>query len=743
MRTTIATLALSLLAGYIPTAHAAGSSHWSFQPITRPKPPTVRDATWPRSSIDHFVLARLEQEGIEPAPEAPRTTLIRRLHLDLTGLPPTPAEVDAFLADESRDAYRNLVDHLLASPHFGERWGRQWLDLARYGDSNGFRGDQFRPHAWRYRHWVINAFNSDMPFDRFTIEQMAGDLLPGRTAEQHVATGFHRNTPTNTEGGSDPEEWRFEQVVNRANTVGTVWLGLTVGCAQCHDHKYDPITQKEYYQLFGFFNDAEEVNIDAPLPGEQGPYLQTLPAYQAERDRLLREYGVYKLKPPWEEKLLYHADNPGESAPWDTTFDELRTFVDLGETISRTPPELRSRKWEKRLTDFFVREYGRVLTKEEWKEIGFTELWDKLKALDASLPPFSEAQAIHVERNPRKTYVFLGGSYKHPGIEVQPGTPAWLHPLEADSRPTRADLGRWLVSRDNPLTPRVTVNRIWQELFGQGLVATSEDFGTQGAKPSHPKLLDWLASEFADTWSFKQTIRTIVMSSTYRQSSNARPELQERDPANQLLPRQGRFRLTAELIRDSTLAVSGLLYPKVGGRSVRPPQPEGAKRMGASGDGGWKVSEGRDRYRRGLYVQYQRMAPYPQLSNFDMPAGYEASCRRSRSNTPLQALNLLNDPVFIEAAQALAARTLSEAPKDVSQRLSYAFWLCLSRDPDPVETDWLSTSFERQKEILASDPERAETLFPIELAGVSRTEGAAWVGVSSVLLNLDEFITRE
>ena len=312
MRTTIATLALSLLAGYIPTAHAAGSSHWSFQPITRPKPPTVRDATWPRSSIDHFVLARLEQEGIEPAPEAPRTTLIRRLHLDLTGLPPTPAEVDAFLADESRDAYRNLVDHLLASPHFGERWGRQWLDLARYGDSNGFRGDQFRPHAWRYRHWVINAFNSDMPFDRFTIEQMAGDLLPGRTAEQHVATGFHRNTPTNTEGGSDPEEWRFEQVVNRANTVGTVWLGLTVGCAQCHDHKYDPITQKEYYQLFGFFNDAEEVNIDAPLPGEQGPYLQTLPAYQAERDRLLREYGVYKLKPPWEEKLLYHADNPGQ-----------------------------------------------------------------------------------------------------------------------------------------------------------------------------------------------------------------------------------------------------------------------------------------------------------------------------------------------------------------------------------------------------------------------------------------------
>ena len=290
---------------------AASSAHWAFQPLERPERPVVEDSSWVSNPIDHFVLARLEQRGIAPSPEAARTTLIRRVHLDLIGLPPTPAEVDAFLSDTSPGAYGSLLDRLLDSPHYGEKWGRHWLDLARYADSHGFRGDPLRPHAWRYRDWVINALNSDMPFDRFTIEQMAGDLLPNRTTEQHVATGFHRNTPTNTEGGSDPEEWRVEQVVNRVNTVGTVWLGLTVGCAQCHDHKYDPITQKQYYELFAFFNDAEEVDIDAPLSGERGPYYEALTNYRRERERLLREAGVFDLKPPWEKKLLYHADKPG------------------------------------------------------------------------------------------------------------------------------------------------------------------------------------------------------------------------------------------------------------------------------------------------------------------------------------------------------------------------------------------------------------------------------------------------
>jgi len=724
------------------------SSHWAFQPVQRPTLPRVRNHEWLNSGtgssneIDRFILAKLQAEGVEPSPRADAITLARRLHLDLTGLPPTPEQLAAFAGESSSKAYGNLVDRLLDSPHYGEKWGRHWLDLARYGDSNGFRGDTFRKHAWRYRHWVINAFNSDMPFDQFTIEQIAGDLLPDRTTEQWVATGFHRNTPTNTEGGSEPEEWRFEQVVNRTNTVGTVWLGLTAGCAQCHNHKYDPITQKEYYQLFAFFNDAEEVNIDAPLEGERGPYMRALPAYQKERDRLLAELKVKELQAAWEKKVRYHAAHEGESNAWDGAFDELRTFVDLGETIFFTPPELRSWRREKRITDFFVSDYHRVLGKEEWKELGFIELKKKLRELDETLPPFSGAQVIHIERNPRRSHVFLGGSYKTPGIEVEKATPSWLHAIKAGGRPTRLELGQWLVSKENPLTSRVMVNRIWQELFGRGLVTTSEDLGSQGERPSHPELLDWLASEFMGTWSYKQTIKTIVMSAAYRQSSKARPELSEHDPENRLVARQGRFRLPAELIRDSALAVSGLLYPKVGGRGVRPPQPEGANRMGAGSDR-WKVSEGPDRYRRGLYIQNQRMAPYPLLTNFDMPAGYVASCRRDRSNSPLQALNLLNDPVFIESAQALAVRTLTEAPGGVAERLNYAFELCVGRQPEPVETDWLQTSFEEQKEILTQDSERAEKLFPLKLAGVSPEEGAAWVGVSSVLLNLDEFITRE
>ena len=724
------------------SAKAPQSSHWAFQPLEKPALPEVSDAAWGRNEIDRFLLARLEAEGAAPSPEADKPTLIRRLSLDLTGLPPTPGETAAFLAADSGGAYEALVDRLLDSPHYGEKWGRHWLDLARYGDSHGFRGDQFRPHAWRYRQWVIEAFNRDMPFDQFTIEQMAGDLLPARKVEQWVATGFHRNTPTNTEGGSDPEEWRFEQVVNRTNTVATVWLGITAGCAQCHDHKYDPLSQKEYYQLFAFFNDAEEIDIDAPLAGERGPYLRALPAYRAARARLLDEHRIRERKAAWEEKLRYHAKHPGEANNWDVAFDELRTFVDLGETILFTPPAFRSRKWEKRIVDHFVADYHQVVGRKKWEQMGFGKLREKLRELDKSLPPFSEAQAIHVERTPRKSYVFLRGSYNEPGIEVDPGTPAWLHSLEADGRATRLDLSRWLVSPENAVTPRVTVNRIWQELFGRGLVSTSDNFGAQGDRPSHPALLDWLAASFRDNPSFKKTIKTVVTSAAYRQSSRARTDLAERDPENLLFARQGRFRLAAELIRDSSLAVSGLLYPKVGGRSVRPPQPEGAKRMGASGDGGWKTSAGPDRYRRGLYIQYQRMAPYPLLTNFDMPTGYEAACRRDRSNTPLQALNLLNDPVFIEAARALAFRTL-QAADGTTERLRHAFKLCLARDPDPIETDWLETSLEEQRSILAADPERARKLFPIETAGAPPEEGAAWVGIGSVLLNLDEFLTRE
>ena len=718
-------------------------SHWAFRPVTRPEPPSVSDTSWPRGAIDRFVLARLEREGIKPSPEASRATLIRRLSLDLTGLPPEPRDVEAFVASDSPGAYEDLVDRLLESPHYAERWARFWLDLARYADSDGFRGDNFRPHAWRYRHWVIQAFDRDMPFDQFTLEQITGDLLPRRSVDQHVATGFHRNTPTNTEGGSDPEEWRFEQVVNRTNTVGTVWLGLTVGCAQCHDHKYDPLTQEEYYRLFAFFNDLEEVDIDAPLPGERGPYLAALPAYQRQRRQLLEDHEVLGRKPAWEQNVLRAAAHPGESAEWDVTFDELRTYVNLGERIIRTPPERRSVRHEKALTDFFVREYGRVLSKEEYDDLGYEALSKRLSALDRGLPPFGEAQAVHTEERPRKTHVYLSGSYKAPGIPVEPGMPLWLSAPRQTDRLTRVDLAKWLVSPDNPLTTRVTANRVWQELLGRGLVGSSENLGIEGDRPTHPQLLDWLAAEFVrQGWSWKRLVKEVVMSATYRQSSDFRPDTERRDAENSLLARQARIRLPAEHIRDSALAVSGLLDTRVGGRSVRPPQPEGARRMGSSDDD-WNESEGRDRYRRGMYIQYQRMAPYPLLSAFDMPDTYESACRRGRTNTPLQALNLLNDPAFLEAAQALAARIVTEIEGDLGERLREAFRLCLARDPDPTELDTLQTSWKRQREILERAPDSVAKLFALAIPNVSQLDGATWVTLAGALMNLDEFLTRE
>ena len=719
-------------------------THWAFQAVSRPEPPAVKDQSWIRNPIDKFILERLESESVEPSSEASKETLARRLSLDLTGLPLTLEEQEQFLSDDRPGAYEELVDHLLESPHYAERWARFWLDLARYADSDGFRGDNFRPHAWRYRHWVIQAFDRDMPFDQFTLEQVAGDILPDRKVDQQVATGFHRNTPTNTEGGSDPEEWRVEQVINRTNTVGTVWLGLTVGCAQCHDHKYDPLTQKEYYRLFAFFNSLEEVDIDAPLPGERGPYLAALADYQRQRHQLLDEHEVFERQPPWEAKVLWAGDHPGESADWDVSFDELRTYVNLGERIIRTPPERRSVRHEKALTDFFVREYGRVLPKEEYAELGYKELSEKLRALDQSLPPFGEAQAVHLEERPRQTHVFLGGSYKSPGIPVEPGVPEWIAGSSEPGALTRIDLANWLVAPENPLTARVTVNRVWQELFGKGLVRSSENFGIQGDQPSHPELLDWLASEFVERgWSWKRLIKTIAMSATYRQSSDARPDLKAKDPANVLMARQERLRLPAELIRDSALAVSGLLDTRIGGRSVRPPQPEGARRMGSTGDGGWKVSEGSDQYRRGMYIQYQRMSPYPLLTAFDMPDTYESACRRGRTNTPLQALNLLNDSVFLEAAQALAARVVTEFDGNLGDRLRQTFRLCLARDPHPREMDSLQTSWERQRAILERTPESVEQLFAVEIPGVSQLDAATWVALGSALLNLDEFLTRE
>jgi hypothetical protein len=721
-----------------------GAPHWSFVKPGRPAPPAVHDRAWVRNPIDNFIAAKLDAEKIARSPEAGKNTLLRRLSLDLTGLPPTPAEVEAFLNDKHPDAYERLVDRLMDSPHYGEKWARPWLDLARYADSDGYEKDLSRPWAWRYRQWVIEALNRNMPFDEFTIEQIAGDLLPGATVDQRIATGFHRNTLTNREGGTDPAQFRDEQVIDRTNTVGITWLGLTVGCAQCHNHKYDPTTQKEYYQLFAFFNTAEELNIDAPMPGELGPYIAAEGEYERKRQDLFTEYHVPELQAAWEEKMRDVEAHQGRFVEWDFQYQAFRIMLDNALKILHRDPARRTKLQADSLTDYFIRNYRSLVSKEDYARIKFQELNDKLNKLAATQPAMSMAPVIQENDEPPKTYIHVRGDWQDHGPEVQPGTPAFLPPLPKGEQPTRLTLAKWIVSRDNPLTARVAVNRMWQELFGRGLVRTSEDFGMVGENPSHRELLDWLAVEFMESgWDMKHIVRLMVTSAAYRQSSKARPDLVARDPDNSLVARQSRLRLPAELVRDQALAASGLLNTAVGGKSVRPPQPAGVAELSYNKSGKWPESTGPDRYRRGLYVHFQRTSPYPELMNFDAPNANLSCSRRQRSNTPLQALNLLDDVVFFEAAQALAYRLVREAPKDFRNRLSYAYELALARPPASQETQRLANYFDSEMSSFGKDPKAARELFPAPVEGVAPAEAAAWVGVSRVLLNLDEFITRE
>ena len=721
------------------------SEHWAFDPPLRPSLPNVSNEASVKNPIDRFVLAKLEAEAIDPSPEADRATLMRRVSLDLIGLPPTPQEVDRFLSDQSPQAYERLVDRLLDSPHYGEKWARQWLDLARYADSDGYEKDMVRPHAWRWRDWVIKALNRNMPFDQFTIEQIAGDLLPNATIEQKIATGFHRNTLTNREGGIDSEEFRVEQVIDRVSTVGTAWLGLTLGCARCHDHKYDPFTQKEFYQLTAFFNTAVERNIEVPQPHELGGYLQTKGEYDRKRKELLVAHKVAEVMPIWEKKLLWAADHPARDPIHDIALDTLRIMYDGGHAVLRTHPAYRTQKQQDRLIDHFVRFSEGTFGKKRFEELKFKQLTEKLKQLKREYPQLTEAQIIVENPKPPKSHLLIRGDFRQPGVEVQPATLAVLNPMPADLAPSRLALARWLVAKDNPLTARVTVNRLWQEYFGRGLVEPAADFGTRSELPTHPALLDWLATEFVDGgWDLKTMHKLIVMSGTYRQSSNTRAALLSRDPDNRLLARQAQLRLSAELVRDNALAVSGLLDKSVGGKSVRPPQPPGVLEQGFdSSSERWIESKGRDRYRRGLYIQFLRTTPYPQLMTFDAPDSLETCSVRERSTTPLQALNLLNDPVFFEAAQVLAARILREQTGTASERIEYAYRVALGRSPTPGEKDRLLAFYEEQKELLKTQRDVVETLFPAaDLEGVERSEAAAWVAVGRLLLNLDEFITR-
>lgn len=718
----------------------AASDHWSFQPLAAASPPDVNDTDWVRSPIDRFVLARLEQEGIGPSPPADRRTLIRRLSLDLLGLPPTPEDVAAFVADSGPDAYERLVDGLLASPHFGERWGRHWLDLARYADSDGYEDDKYRPDAWRYRDWVVDSFNSDQPFDEFTVHQLAGDVLDEAGYDERLATGFHRMTLSNGSGGGGiTEEFRVKAVKDRINTTGTVWMGLTVGCAQCHSHKYDPISLGDYYRLYAFFNNAEEVSIAAP-PLPQRYQIAYDNAVDAYRERICNA----------EEALSnYELDAlPGKQEEWERSGSHEGVPESLKQILA-IPRERRSQRQRDQLTDYY-----RSIDQEYLELQRAVPTSEEIKN-NRPLPPSSHALTVAENRRLRETRIHKRGNFLDKGEPVEPGVPDFLPELRTDGRnPDRLALARWIVDPDHPLTSRVGVNHVWQHLFGHGLVPTPDDFGLHGQPPSHPQLLDWLAEEFIRTgWRRKSLIRLIVCSATYRQSSRQRAELADRDPENRLLWRQNRFRVEAEIVRDLALAASGLLERRMGGPGVQPPLPTGLMQLDTlKTERFMEPSTGPDRYRRGVYTNVQRTFVNPMLGSFDVNDPNGVCTRRDRSNTPLQALTLLNDPAYFECAQALALRVLRECTGDRRERIGHAFRLCLSRSPDERELAALDELLEIHLRFCRADSEAAAEILGVESVpdtksrlpdGVDVCEAAAWVGLSRTLLNLDEFITRE
>jgi hypothetical protein len=958
--------------------------HWSYVKPQRPELPDVQQRDWPRGAIDHFILARLESAGMAPSPPVDKARLLRRVYLDLVGLPPSPEEVDAFLADDSADAYERVVDALLASPHYGERWARSWLDAARYADSHGYQRDGHRS-MWAYRDWVIAAMNRDMPFDQFTIEQIAGDLLPEATLEQKIATGFQRCTTVNVEAGVDQEENRVNQVIDRVNVTGTVWLGTTIECSQCHDHKYDPFDQRDYYRLFAYFNnttvetalrggndtaslDFTGPRMELPLEGETQARKQRL---QDQRGKLQRrlDQRAKQLRRQWEEsskalieelqqrsdrwqalevaafhsqggashevlpdrsvlvggalpdKDLYtivlqsdlqgitalklealtddalpdqgpgrheapkpnfvlhevevHAapsqapqlaavdtvsDGNGDVEParggdpgngnndGDNTdsgnsanggndrevtgkiTDEardnnagprvplLRATADFsqdkwaapgaidgdpktgwainprfgkphhlilyakepfgfeggtrltirlsqqyggGRTIGRLrlsattaasetielPPELaaaltlpaeqRSDKQRAALQSYFL------ALDPQW-----STMQERIAQLDKKLDAIESPTTLVMSEmdQPRETRIFQRGDFLTLGEPVEPGTPRTLHALHPDAPPNRLGLARWLVDAENPLVARVTVNRWWSEFFGHGLVDTLEDFGTQGDRPTHPRLLDHLAVEFMEHgWSRKHIHKRIVMSATYRQDARVSEALFEADPYNRLHARGPRFRLDAETIRDNALTVSGLLSRKQGGPPVYPPQPAGLWRVTGKVDNTYRTSEGEDRYRRGIYTVWRRSSPYPSFVNFDAPDRAACVVQRSRTNTPLQALTLLNDPVYVEMALALAERIHTGQPELTDeQRVEYGFRLVLVRRPLPEEMESLVAIYRGQLERFQQDPASAKRLLE-NMPGIetdNQAQRAGWFYVASILLNLDEAITK-
>ncbi|HEX5084601.1 MAG TPA: DUF1549 and DUF1553 domain-containing protein, partial [Blastocatellia bacterium] len=886
--------------------------HWAFVAPRRAKLPLVKNGAWVRTPIDNFILAQLEKQGLAPSPEADKVTLIRRLSLDLTGLPPAIEDVDQFKADSSPEAYGKLVDRLLDNPHYGERWGRWWLDAARYADTNGFEKDRARS-IWPYRDWVINAFNKDMPFDQFTIEQLAGDLLPRPAIDARIATGFLRNSMLNQEGGVDPEQFRVEGIIDRVDAVGKAFLGLTISCAQCHNHKFDPISQQEYYRFYAFLNNDDEPAMEVPDKQIVDKRVEILSKIAGIEDGLIAgDADLTKRMAAWEDGVRNYDTTwtpikDGDIfAAFGVKFDRLEdgSFIAKGDNATTNNYIVRAKTNLKKITgvrvefltdpnlprggpgrapdgSFYFSEFSveaapidkpeaiekvslssaaadfalpdspaknvidgnpkthwasdagpvrrnqsrqfvfetqksidsdnglaltfqlsqkkddKIDTEQRQPNIGRFRISvtdapnPKLDPLPASVrailsipegkrskeqrrevfsfyrttdPAFADANkkidelmkewpygpttlALSAREIPRETHIFKRGDWKRPGDAVSPGVPAALHPLPKDAPPNRLGLAKWIVDKNNPLTARVIVNRIWQQYFGQGLVTTPEDFGSRCERPSHPELLDWLAVEFIESgWSVKHIHRLILNSAVYRQSSKVTPKLLDVDPYNRWLARAPRIRVESEIVRDVALTASGLLSKKIGGPSVFPPLPPGVMDL-AYGGFKWDNATGEDRYRRGMYTFWKRTVPYPSMLAFDAPNGDFSCTRRVRSNTPLQALTTLNDTIFVEAAQAMALRVWKNGGPDDRSRMIYAFRLCVSREPDQFETQKLLELLEDQKKHFDGNTSAAvyvTTTDPNKIPeGVDLHKVAPWTIVARVLLNMDETITKE
>ena len=766
---------------------APWQEHWAFASPRQDVIPNVKNKAWLKTPVDLFVLSRLERAGLPPSPAADKRTLLRRVTFDLTGLPPTIDEVNDFVADDSPGAFERVVDRLLDSERYGEHMARFWLDAVRYGDTHGLHLDNYR-EMWPYRDWVVKAFNTNMPFDQFVIKQLAGDLLPDPTTDDLVATGFNRCHVTTNEGGSITEEVYVRNVVDRVTTTGTVFLGLSMECTRCDDHKYDPLTMRDFYSMFAFFNSLDGKAMDGNTARHE-PIVKLPTTEQEQRTReLARQIDAVKeqvnvaiANVTWDQSLIGNSEQhnvgdvndsdqrdadqqPEEKSGKDET-QFFKTFSEwtqakladeqkgLPEPIKRaitTDAADRREDQRKQLWHYFI-EYACASTRDTFQPL-HEELASLQKERDEIEQQITSTLVFRELSKPRPSYVLHRGEYDQQRDEVHRATPAVLPPLSDDAPRDRLGLAQWLVDGQHPLTARVTVNRLWQQVFGTGIVKTSEDFGSQGETPSHPELLDWLAVQFVDDgWDVKATMKRLVMSATYKQSSKTTPELAERDPANRLLARGPRFRLDAEMLRDQALAVSGLLVNRLGGPSVKPPQPDGLwHAVGYSGSNTvrFKADEGNDKvHRRTLYTFIKRTAPPPQMSTFDAPSRELCTVRRERTNTPLQALLLMNDPQYVEAARALANRVMAEtsSPDD---RIDLMFQRCVSRHPTPRETAELVQVIADLMKEYDADSAAAKMLANAQqndnVVSVQQSvsEVAAWTVVANLVLNLDEVVTK-